>query len=73
MAEAKEVLEIMKEVAKSRIEMLKEGITFYDNEKKAFYLQEYEKKLRDIERLIRRLNLRLVHSRKDGQPDVSLD
>ncbi|KAF0220068.1 MAG: hypothetical protein FD174_1513 [Geobacteraceae bacterium] len=73
MAEAKEVLEIMKEVAKSRIEMLKEGITLYDNEKKAFYLQEYEKKLRDIERLIRRLNLRLVHSRKDGQPEVSPD
>ena len=67
MADAKEVLEIMKEVAKSRIDMLKEGITFYDSEKKAFYLQEYEKKLRDIERLIRRLNLRLVHSRKDGQ------
>ncbi len=68
MADAREVLEIMKEVARSRIEMLKEGVTFYDDEKKAFYLQEYEKKLQDIERLIRRLNLRLVHSRKDGEP-----
>lgn len=71
MADAKEVLEIMKEVAKSRIGMLKDGITFYDNEKKAYYLQEYERKLRDIERLIRRLNLRLVHSRRGDQPEDS--
>ncbi len=60
MADAREVLEMMKEVAKSRIEMLKAGITFHDDAAKARYLQEYEAKLRTIDHLLRRLNLRLV-------------
>lgn len=63
MANAKEVLEIMRDVAKARIEMLSTGVTFYDEEKKNFYMQEYVKKLEDIERLIRRFSLRLVHSK----------
>jgi hypothetical protein len=66
MADAKEVLIMMKDVAKTRIQMLKDGITFHDAAKREYYLQEYEKKLRDIEQLIRRLNLRLVYSSKNG-------
>jgi hypothetical protein len=62
MADAKEVLIMMKDVAKSRIQMLKDGVTFHDAAKREFYLQEYERKLRDIEQLIRRFNLRLVYS-----------
>jgi hypothetical protein len=62
MADAKEVLVMMKDVAKSRIQMLKDGVTFHDAAKREFYLQEYERKLRDIEQLIRRFNLRLVYS-----------
>jgi len=62
MTDAKEVLTIMKDVAKSRIQMLKDGVTFHDAAKREFYLQEYERKLRDIEQLIRRFNLRLVYS-----------
>jgi hypothetical protein len=62
MTDAKEVLVIMKDVAKSRIQMLKDGVTFHDAAKREYYLQEYEKKLRDIEQLIRRFNLRLVYS-----------
>ena len=62
MAETKEVLVMMKDVAKTRIQMLKDGVTFHDAAKREYYLREYEKKLRDIEQLIRRLNLRLVYS-----------
>ena len=67
MADSKEVLTMMKEVAKSRIEMLRDGVTFHDAAKREFYLKEYEKKLRDIEQLIRRLNMRLVYS-STGKP-----
>lgn len=62
MADAREVLELMRSVAKSRIHMINNGITFYDARKKAFYLAEYGKKLEEIDRLIRRYSLRLVHS-----------
>jgi hypothetical protein len=65
MADAKEVLVMMKDVAKTRIRMLKDGVTFHDAAKREYYLREYEKKLRDIEQLIRRLNLRLVYSSKN--------
>ncbi len=66
MADAREVLEMMKQVALSRIALLKEGVTFYDETKRANYLREYEGKVRDIEDLMRRLTIRLVHSRKDS-------
>jgi len=66
MADTKEVLVMMKDVAKTRIRMLQDGVTFHDAAKREYYLQEYEKKLRDIEQLIRRLNLRLVYSCKNG-------
>jgi len=69
MTDAKEVLVIMKDVAKSRIQMLKDGVTFHDAAKREYYLQEYERKLRDIEQLIRRFNLRLVYS-SSGRPHV---
>ncbi|HEX9023008.1 MAG TPA: hypothetical protein VF799_04125 [Geobacteraceae bacterium] len=62
MADAKEVLVIMKDVAKTRIQMLRDGVTFHDSTKREYYLHEYERKLQDIEQLIRRLNLRLVYS-----------
>ena len=64
MTNAREVLEIMRGVAKSRIEMLNDGITFYDDEKKNYYRSEYGKKLDDINRLIRRFSLQLVHSKE---------
>ncbi|HTY20081.1 MAG TPA: hypothetical protein VMC44_00460 [Geobacteraceae bacterium] len=67
MADSREVLTMMKEVAKSRIDMLRDGVTFHDAAKREYYLREYEKKLRDIEQLIRRLNMRLVYS-STGRP-----
>jgi len=74
MADAREVLETMKQVAKIRIEMLKEGTTFHSKSKQAYYLKEYEDKLREIEELIRRMNIRLVYSKgaqeKDPPPEV---
>jgi len=66
MADAREVLEMMKQVALCRIALLKEGVTFYDETKRVKYLREYEGKVRDIEDLMRRLTIRLVHSRKDS-------
>lgn len=68
MADAKEVLEMMREVARSRIDMISNGITLYNDEKKAFYLDEYGKKLQDIERLIRKYSLRLVHTTAKDLP-----
>jgi hypothetical protein len=65
MADTQEVLTMMKDVAKSRIQMLRDGVTFHDAAKREYYLQEYERKLRDIEQLIRRLNLRLVYSSRE--------
>jgi len=62
MADTQEVLTMMKDVAKSRIQMLRDGVTFHDAAKREYYLNEYERKLRDIEQLIRRMNLRLVYS-----------
>lgn len=62
MADTKEVLVMMKDVAKTRIQMLKDGVTFHDAAKREYYLREYERKLSDIEHLIRRLNIRLVYT-----------
>ncbi len=67
MADAQEVLQMMKQVAKTRISMLKEGVTFHDNAKRAYYLQEYEEKLKSIEDLIRRISIRIVHSNKENE------
>ena len=64
MAVTQEILELMKNTAKLRIDMLNKGITLYDMGKKDLYLQEYKKKLRSIENLIRRLNLKLVQGKK---------
>ena len=69
MADTTEVLVMMKDVAKTRIQMLKDGVTFHDAAKKEYYLREYERKLRDIEQLIRRLNLRLVYTSSDRPHD----
>ena len=67
MADVKEVLTIMKDVAKTRIQMLQDGVTFHNAAKREYYLQEYEIKLHDIEQLIRRQNLRLVYSNRTGR------
>lgn len=71
MADAREVLETMRKVARIRIDMLKEGVTFHSKARQAYYLKEYEEKLREIERLIRRMNIRLVYSRgtNGDEPD----
>uniref|UniRef100_A0A831U4U1 Uncharacterized protein n=1 Tax=Geobacter metallireducens TaxID=28232 RepID=A0A831U4U1_GEOME len=60
MADAREVLEMMREVARTRISMLRDGVTFHEPEQKSFYLREYEEKLRQIEQLIRCISIRLV-------------
>jgi urease gamma subunit len=69
MADAREVLETMKQVAKIRIEMLREGTTFHSKSKQAFYLKEYEDKLHEIEELIRRISVRLVYSKGAQEND----
>ncbi|HKZ16114.1 MAG TPA: hypothetical protein VJ161_01440 [Geobacteraceae bacterium] len=71
MSETREALEMMKAVAKSRIEMLEKGITFHDKGRRNYYLHEYRDKLRKIEEIIRRMNIRLVvvdKETKDGNP-----
>lgn len=68
MADAREVLEMMREVARIRISMLRDGVTFYEGDRRSFYLQQYEEKLAQIERLIRRVSIRLVGGQNDPQP-----
>lgn len=53
---------MMRDMAKSRIQMLKEGVTLHDDDRKAFYLMQYESKLRELDQQIRRLSLRLVRT-----------
>ncbi|MRR59213.1 MAG: hypothetical protein EG824_13515 [Deltaproteobacteria bacterium] len=60
MADAREVLEMMREVARTRISMLRDGVTFYEGDRRNYYLREYEEKLCQIENLIRRISIRLV-------------
>lgn len=60
MADTLEVLEIMREVARIRISMLRDGITFHEGDRRSYYLQQYEEKLAQLERLIRRNSIRLV-------------
>ena len=62
MSDMKESLAMMRDMARSRIQMLKDGITLHNEEKKSYYLQEYEAKVRELDNQIRRLTLRLVHS-----------
>jgi len=45
-------LEAIRDLARSRVRMLNEGASFYDADKKAFYLQEYESKISELERLL---------------------
>lgn len=60
MADAREVLEMMREVARIRISMLRDGVTFYEDDRRSYYLQQYEEKLKQIDGLIRRFSIRLV-------------
>jgi hypothetical protein len=60
MSDMKESLAMMRDMARSRIRLLKEGITLYDDARKAYYLQQYESKVKDLDHEIRRLSLRLV-------------
>lgn len=60
MSDMKDSLTMMRDMAKERIQMLKDGVTLHSEEKKAFYLREYESKVRELDYEIRRLSLRLV-------------
>jgi hypothetical protein len=60
MSDMKESLTMMRDMAKERIQMLKDGVTLHNDEKKAYYLREYESKVRELDYEIRRLSLRLV-------------
>lgn len=68
MADARETLEMMREVARTRIAMLRDGITFYDNDRRSYYLRQYEEKLAQIEHLIRRISIRLVEPPTEETP-----
>jgi hypothetical protein len=59
-SDIKESLAMMRDMAKERIQMLKEGVTFHDEEKKSYYLRQYEAKVRELDHEIRRLTLRVV-------------
>jgi len=60
MADAREVLEMMRQVAKMRLELLEQGTTFHSPHRTAYYLQEYRDRLAAIEKLIRQINIHIV-------------
>ncbi len=68
MADAKEVLDMMRETAMMRIQMLRDGVTFHDNARRAYYLQQYEEKVRTIDQLNRRIAIRLVRPGESREP-----
>lgn len=67
MSDAREALEMMREVARMRIDMLKNGVTLHDERKRNYYLHEYREKLKKIEEIIRRMNIRLIHMNEAEQ------
>ena len=67
MTDLKKSLETMREMVASRIQMLQEGITFYDEEKRAYYLREYQLKLRALDQQIFSLSLTMIDPSDDGQ------
>ncbi|WP_298440015.1 hypothetical protein [Geobacter sp.] len=69
MADAREVLEMMREVVRTRISMLRDGVTFYEESRRSYYLQEYEDKLRQLDRLIRKASIRLVAGKESSSPE----
>jgi hypothetical protein len=68
MSEMREALEKMRDVAKSRIAMLEGGITLHNAGRRNYYLMEYRDKLKKIEEIIRRSNIRLV-TRQDQKKE----
>jgi len=59
-SDMKESLVMMRDMAKSRIQMLKEGVTYHSDDKASLYLAQYEAKVRELDQLIRRMSLSLV-------------
>jgi len=45
-------LEAIRNMARSRIQVLNEEADFYNEAQKAYYLQKYESKLRELDQLI---------------------
>lgn len=70
MADAKEALEMMREVAKIRIDMLQNRVTFHDEMKRNYYLREYKEKLKKIDDIMRRMNIRLVRAQETENEDT---
>lgn len=70
MADAKEALEMMREVAKIRIDMLQNRVTFHDEMNRNYYLREYKEKLKKIDDIMRRMNIRLVRAQETENEDT---
>ncbi|HET6420133.1 MAG TPA: hypothetical protein VFG19_08255 [Geobacteraceae bacterium] len=62
MSDMREALEMMREVARTRIDMLQNRVTLHDEPRRSYYLTEYREKLKKIEDIIRRMNIRLIRS-----------
>lgn len=73
MSDIKEALEMMREVARIRIDMLQNGVTLHDEPRRSFYLTEYREKLKKIEDIIRRMNIRLIRSDAKDRDDDPLE
>jgi hypothetical protein len=72
MSDVREALEMMREVAKIRIDMLQNRVTFHDEQKRNYYLREYRDKLQKIDAIMRRMNIRLVRV-SEKEEDKELD
>ena len=48
--------------------MLNEESSFYDDDKKAFYLHEYESKINELDRLLHNLPLSPIPSHRNEKP-----
>lgn len=77
MSEMREGLELMRELARTRIHMLEDGLSLYSEAKKCYYINEYRSKLHELDQLIRRYSVKAVRpgenlSCRDEDSDTTL-
>ncbi len=67
MQDLKESLEIMREMVVTRIQMLQDRTTFYDEEKRSHYSREYTSRLLELDQQILNISLTMDAARKEGK------
>ena len=65
MLELKKSLEALRDMVATRMQMLRTGVTYYTEDQKTFYLEEYLSKLLELDRLILALSTALANPNRN--------